>query len=521
MAGPKTKRHPIDSAANRQSCSAILADLKNRLSEIYDLNAAGSVLSWDEATYMPNGGSISRGRQSSLLRRLAHERFVDPTVGRLMDQLDADVEKLSTDDASLLRVVRRDYEKAIKVPAEYIGRANAHYSKSYNAWTKARPANDFASMIPFLEKTLDLSREYASFFAPYEHIADPMIDNADEGLTTAKVQHLFEELRRELLPMVRALSEQPPEDDDCLHHLFGEAAQLDFGLWVAVQMGYDLERGRLDKTHHPFCTKFAAGDVRITTRVRENDIRDALFSTLHEAGHAIYEQGVNAAYEGTPLGSGVSAGIHESQSRLWENVVGRSRPFWEHFYPVLQRTFADQLGSVPLDIFYRAINRVRRSLIRTDADEVTYNFHIMLRFDLELKLLEGRLRVKDLPEAWRAGMRADLSVAPPNDRDGCLQDVHWYSGMIGGGFQSYTIGNILSAQFFTAATTAHPDISKQIASGQFRVLRHWLTENIYRHGRTLTPEAIVSRATGDPTTMAPYLAYLHRKYGDLYGLPRS
>ena len=398
---PKDSR-PQDQAAsrsrgNRQSSSAVVADLKYRLSEIYDLNAAGSLLTWDEATYMPNGGAVSRGRQSAMLRRLAHERFVDPALGRLMDRLEPCADKLSADDASLIRVVRRDYERAIRVPAEYVARANAHYSASYNAWTRARPANDFAAMIPFLEKTLDLSREYASFFAPYDHIADPMIDDADEGLTTATIQRLFAELRRELIPMVRAICDQPPADDGCLHRSFGEAAQLGFGLSVAAQMGYDLERGRLDKTHHPFCTKFAAGDVRITTRVRENDIRDALFSTLHEAGHAMYEQGVNAAYEGTPLGSGVSAGVHESQSRLWENVVARSRPFWEHYYPALQRTFPDQLGSVPLDIFYRAINKVERSLIRTDADEVTYNLHIMLRFDLELKLLEGRLRVKDLP----------------------------------------------------------------------------------------------------------------------------
>jgi carboxypeptidase Taq len=346
-----------------------------------------------------------------------------------------------------------------------------------------------------------------------------MIDDADEGLTTATIQRLFAELRRELIPMVLAICDQPPADDACLRRSFGQAAQLGFGLSVAAQMGYNLERGRLDKTHHPFCTKFAAGDVRITTRVRENDIRDALFSTLHEAGHAMYDQGVNPAYEGTPLGSGVSAGVHESQSRLWENVVARSWPFWEHFYSALQRTFVEQLGSLPLDVFYRAINKVERSLIRTDADEVTYNLHIMLRFDLELKLLEGRLPVKDLPEAWRAGMQADLGVAPPDDRNGCLQDVHWYCGTIGGGFQGYTIGNILSAQFFAAAIKAHPNISREIASGQFGTLRGWLTENIYRHGRTLTPEAIIARATGSPMTMAPYLAYLHRKYGGLYGIP--
>jgi carboxypeptidase Taq len=255
--------------------------------------------------------------------------------------------------------------------------------------------------------------------------------------------------------------------------------------------------------------------------VRENDLRDALFSTLHEAGHAMYEQGVNAAYEGTPLGRGVSSGVHESQSRLWENVVARSRPFWEHYYPALQQLFADQLGSVPLDVFYRAINKVEPSLVRTDADEVTYNLHIMLRFDLELALLEGRLRVVDLPEAWRAGMKADLGIAPPDDRNGCLQDVHWYAGNIGGAFQSYTIGNILSAQFFAAATQVHPEISREIAGGQFGTLHSWLTENLYEPGRALKPDEIVARSTGSPMTMAPYLAYLRTKYGELYRLPAS
>jgi carboxypeptidase Taq len=485
---------------NSQSSNPILADLRHRLSEIYDLRAASSLLSWDEATYMPNGGSVARGRQLALLRRLAHERFVDPALGQLLDNVESRADELSADDASLIRVLRRDYEKAIRVPPKYVARANAHRSRSYNAWTRARPANDFAAMIPFLEKTLELSREYASFFAPYDHIADPMIDDADEGLTTATVQHVFADLRRELIPLVRAICDQPPADDRCLHQSFAEVTQLEFGRSVALQMGYDLERGRLDQTHHPFCTKFAAGDVRITTRVRENDIRDALFSTLHEAGHAIYEQAVNAEFEGTPLGRGVSSGVHESQSRLWENVVARSRVFWKHYYPALQRVFADQLGFISLDTFYRAINKVERSLIRTDADEMTYNLHIMLRFDLELQLLEGRLLVKGLPAAWRAGMETDLGIAPPDDRDGCLQDVHWYSGQIGGGFQSYTIGNILSAQFFDAAIKVHPSILAEIANGQFGTLHGWLTNNIYCHGRRFTPEQIVVRATGTQMT---------------------
>jgi carboxypeptidase Taq len=516
-----SQRHEVDRGTKSRASGGILADLKHRLAEIYDLNAAGSVLSWDEATYMPTGGAAARGRQVAILRRLAHERFTDPALGRLLDRLQRSPGDLSADAASLIRVARRDFEKAIRIPAEYVARANAHASASYNVWCRARPANDFAAMIPFLQKTLDLSREYASFFAPYDHIADPMIDDADEGMTTTAIQSVFTELRHALVPMVRSISEQPPVDDAWLDRPFDEAAQLDFGLKIASYMGYDLERGRLDKTRHPFCTRFASGDVRITTRVRENDIRDAFFSTLHEAGHAMYEQGVNAAYEGTPLGSGVSSGVHESQSRLWENVVARSRPFWEHYYPALQRTFADQLGSIPLDIFYRAINKVEPSLIRTDADEVTYNLHIMLRFELELGLLEGRLRVVDLPEAWRAGMQADLGIVPPDDREGCLQDVHWYAGSIGGAFQSYTIGNILSAQFFAAAARAHPQISSEIANGQFGTLHGWLTDNIYAPGRALRPDEIVARSTGSSMSKAPYLAYLRTKYGELYRLPMS
>ena len=508
-----------DRRSNRNSLDAILAELKRRLSEIYDLNAAKSVLTWDEATYMPTGGAVARGRQAALLKRLEHERSVDPALGRLIDRLEPQLDKLPADDANLLRIARRDFERAIKIPAEYVERMNAHSSASYNAWVAARPANDFAAMIPLLEKTLELSREYASFFAPYDHIADPMIDEADEGMTTTKLQRLFAELRRELTPLVRAICDQPPADDACLRRSFAEADQIRFGLSVAMQMGYDLERGRLDKTRHPFCTRFAKGDVRITTRVSDNHIGDALFSTLHEAGHAMYEQGVSAAYEGTPLGKGILSGMHESQSRLWENVVARSRPFWEHYYPALRKTFPDQFGSVPLEAFYRAINKVEPSVIRTDADEVTYNLHVMLRVDLELQLLEGKLRAKDLPEAWRAGMQADIGVAPPDDRDGCLQDVHWFYERIGGEFQGYTIGNILSAQFFAAAMQAHPEILSEIARGRFNTLLGWLTDNIYRHGRALKPDEIVIQATGGPMTMAPYLDYLRTKYGELYRLP--
>jgi len=506
---------------SRPSPDLDLKELKQRLLEISDVAAAGAVLGWDHATYMPKGGADARARHGATLSRIAHEKATDPALGRLLDRLAAHGEALpyDSDDASLIRVTQRDFERAIKAPAAYVARASALASASYDAWTRARPANDFATMRPFLEQALDLSREYAEFFAPYKHIADPLIDGADEGMTAASVRALFAALREKLVALVRAIADQPLADDACLRGPFTESEQLAFGLAVVKHYGYDLDRGRLDKTHHPFCTKFSSGDVRITTRVNETDLGDALFSTLHEAGHALYEQGVSPALEGTPLGWGTSAGVHESQSRLWENVVGRGRGFWQHFYPQLQRVFPDRLGHVPLDAFYRAINKVQRSLIRTDADEVTYNLHVMMRFELELDMLEGRLQVKDLPAAWRARIQSDLGVEPPDDRDGCLQDVHWYSGAIGGSFQGYTIGNILSAQFFAAAVKANPEIPKEIAAGRFATLHNWLRTHLYQHGRKFTPNEIVERATGSAINVQPYLDYLHRKYGELYRLP--
>jgi carboxypeptidase Taq len=504
----------------RRSAETKLAELRRRLLEISDLSGAGAVLSWDQATYMPKRGATARARQCATLSRLAHERFTDPALGKLLDDLAPYVERLhpDSDKACLVRVVRRDFDKATKVPADFVARWSAFGSASYDAWTRARPANDFATMRPLLDEALDFSRQYANFFAPYKHIADPLIDGPDEGMTTASVLALFKELRVALVPIVRAIAEQELADDSCLRGSFPEAAQMKFGLAVIKRFGYDLDRGRLDTTHHPFCTRFSAGDVRITTRVYESDIGQALFSTLHEAGHALYEQGVSADLDGTLLGSGASAGVHESQSRLWENVVGRSRGFWEHFYPQLRDAFPGRFERVPLETFYRAINKVERSLIRTDADEVTYNLHIMMRFDLELAMLEGRLAVKDLPDAWRARFEADFGIAPPDDRDGCLQDVHWYGGGVGGAFQGYAIGNILCAQLYAAALAAHSEIPRQMASGKFDTLRGWLRDNVYRHGRKFKPDELIERATGGPMSIAPYIAYLRGKYGELYRL---
>ncbi len=499
---------------------AKLQEMKTRLIEINDLESAASVLGWDLSTFMPPGGAPARARQLATLGRIAHEKFVDPTIGKLLEDLRPYEESLpyDTDEASLIRVTRRDYERAVKVPPSFVAQLYAHTAESYDVWAKARPKNDFAATQPYLEKTLDLSRQLADFFPGYEHVADPLIDFSDYGMKASILRALFDELRAKIVPMVKAITAQPPADDSCLRQHFPEAQQLAFGVKVVKRFGYDFDRGREDKTPHPFTTKFSIDDVRITTRVDENHLAEALFGTMHEAGHALYELGVQKDFEGLPLAEGTSAGVHESQSRLWENIVGRSWGFWKFFYPKLQAVFPDQLGSVSLDTFYRAINKVEHSLIRTDADEVTYNLHIMLRFSLELELLEDRLAVRDLPEAWHERFAADFGLSPPDDRDGVLQDVHWYSGVIGGAFQGYTLGNILGAQFFEAALLDHPGIPDEIEEGEFGTLHGWLKENIYHHGRKYTASELVERITGGPMSIEPYVRYLRAKYGQLYEL---
>ncbi len=499
---------------------AKLQELKRRLMEAGDLGYIQSVLGWDQSTYMPNGGAAARGRQLGLLQALAHQKFTDPEIGRLLDELQpyADDLPYESDEASLIRVTRRNYERLTRVPTPFVAEMSEHGAVAYSAWAAARPANDFASVAPLLEKTLDYSRRLADFFPGYQHIADPLIDFSDYGMKAESVRAIFAQLRDRLVPLVEQVTSQPPLDDSPIKKHYPQAAQLAFSEQVARQIGYDFQRGHLDLTHHPFMTKFSIGDVRITTRVREDDFTDCFFSVVHEVGHALYEQGINPAYEALPLDGGTSAGVHESQSRLWENIVGRSYGFWEYLYPQAQAAFPDQLGDVDLDTFYRAINKVHRSLIRTDADELTYNLHVMLRFELELEMLEGALAIRDLPEAWHDRYQRSLGITAPDNRDGVLQDVHWYAGQIGGGFQGYTLGNILSGVFYSAALKAIPEIPQQIRQGEFNTLLTWLQQNIYQHGSKFTTSELIERVTGSDLTIEPYLDYLTGKYGALYSL---
>jgi carboxypeptidase Taq len=467
-------------------------------------------------TYMPSGGAEARGRQMATLQRVSHEKFISPEIGRLLDALRPSLADLSHTDAALVEVTAHDYEKAMKVPPAFTAEFSEHVAKTYDAWAKAREEHNFKLVAPLLEKTLELSRQMANYFPGYRHIADPLIDDLDQGLTVAVIRPLFEKLRAELTPMVVAMTSQPGPDDACLHQTFSESEQIKFGLDVAQKIGFDFERGRQDNSPHPFTTSFSLGDVRITTRINKVNLAEGLLGTIHETGHALYEQGINLDFEGTPLATGTTMSVHESQSRLWENLVGRSRSFWEYFYPQLQSVFPGQLKAVSLETFYRAINKVERSLIRTEADEVTYNLHVMIRFDLETRMLEGDLAVKDLPEAWNESYRRDLGIVPSDDSLGVLQDMHWFSGTIGGYFQSYTLGNILSAQFFNAALKSHPNIPQEIAAGNFESLHRWLHEHIYQYGREYSANELIQHATGGPLMIEPYLAYLRKKFGEFY-----
>jgi len=385
------------------------------------------------------------------------------------------------------------------------------------AWIEARSQNDFSRFEPYLKKIVELRREYASFFAPYDHIYDPLLDDFEPGMKTADVKTIFTALRPQQVALIQAIGSRPEIDDSFLCLPYDEQKQWDFGVEVVTKFGYDWKRGRQDKAPHPFTTSFGVGDVRITTRFDPERAASALFSTMHEGGHALYEQGFDPSLRRSPLADSASLAVHESQSRMWENLVGRSLPFWKHFYPRLSELFPEILGNVSLEAFYKGINKVERSLIRVEADEATYNLHVMLRLELEIALMEGSLEVHDLPDAWNTRMQEYLGLTPPNDALGVLQDIHWSGGMIGY-FPTYALGNLISVQLWEKINADIPDLTNQIERGEFAELLGWLREKIHVHGAKFEPQELVQRVTGTKITPEPYIRYLTAKYGEIYGL---
>ena len=494
-----------------------LRDLRDHLAMIQDLQSAAAVLRWDQETNMPPGGAAARAEVLATLSRLAHERFVSTTTQDLLDAARPWQDRLDpdSDDAALIRVTQRDFERARKLPAEFVAERARAASRSIQIWRDARPRNDFAAFLPALEHMVELARRTADYLGYTAHPYDALLDKYEPAMMSREVEHLFGRLREATVPLVRAIAERASAvDESPARQAYGEEPQRRFGLTIIHAFGFDPARGRLDTSAHPFSTGFNRDDVRITTRYPRRSL-SAIFGTFHESGHAMYSQGTAPSLERTPLAGGASNGIHESQSRLWENLVGRSRPFWRYAFPVLQELFPEQLRTVDAEAFYRAVNRVEPSLIRVEADEVTYNLHIILRFELERALVAGELNPKDLPEVWNAKMAEYLGVTPSTDADGVMQDIHWPSGLIGY-FPSYTIGNVASVQLFEAAQRAHPDLPDQIRRGQFASLLTWLREHVHTHGRKFFPRDLLVRATGGPLTPEPYVRYLYEKFGEIY-----
>ena len=422
-----------------------------------------------------------------------------------------------SDDARLIKVTRRHYDKQTRVTSDWVVEFTQQATIGTQVWQEARAENDFARFRPHLEKLVELRRQYADFFAPYEHVYDPLLDDFEPGLKTREVQAIFDTLRPQQVALIQAIAGRPQVDDSFLHLEYDEGKQWDFGVDVITKFGYDWERGRQDKSAHPFTSSFGLDDVRITTRLARNFVSSALFGTMHEAGHGLYELGIDHSLARTPLAGGTSLAVHESQSRMWENLVGRSLPFWEHFYPRLQEFFPLQLNDVSLEGFYKGINKVEPSLIRVEADEATYNLHIMLRLELEIALLEGKIQVGDLPEAWNERMLAYFGIMPPNDAQGVLQDIHWSGGGLGY-FSTYSLGNLISVQLWERINEAIPDLPNQIRAGEFGALLGWLRENVHRHGAKFEPQELVEHVTGSKIDPAPYMRYLEGKYAQIYDL---
>jgi carboxypeptidase Taq len=495
-------------------------ELIRRFKETRLLDSVGAMVSWDQHTYMPPAGAGHRAEQMGFLAKLGHQMLTDPKTGELLAAVEGSalVKNAESDEAVNVREIRRVYDRAVKMPPTLVEEIARVTSQAQNVWALARKNSDFAGFAPWLAKVVALKRQEAQAVGYKESPYDALLDEYEPGMTAAEVTRVFAELRHDLVPLVAAIgaSGRRPRPDILTReypvdrqHVFGEAA--------AAAIGFDFRAGRLDTTVHPFCTGIGPGDVRLTTRYSSREFNQAFFGILHEAGHGIYEQGLDPAHFGTPCGTAVSLGIHESQSRLWENQVGRSAPFWEHFYPRARQTFPGTLDDVSLDDFIFAINEVERSFIRVEADEATYNLHILLRFELEQALLTGNLEAADVPAAWNEKFKQLFDLTPPDDARGCLQDIHWSMGGLGY-FPTYTLGNLNAAQLMEQARSDLGDLDADFRRGEFGRLKGWLNEKVHWPGQRYRPRDLVRRVTGRPLSHRPLIAYLRRKYEPLYGI---
>lgn len=491
-----------------------LETLKSRSADLDAIHSAIAMMEWDQQTYMPRGGADARAEHVGILSRMYHETLVADETRRALEG--AKAEAKSEEDLAMLRVVGRDLDQATKIPTALVEEKSRLASKAHEAWVTARANNDFKSFAPLLERMFEIARQEADHLGWKDHPYDALTDLYEEGATAADWRKMYESIKGPQVQLVRDIKERgKPVDDSKLYGEWEEAKQKQFTEFLVREIGFDMERGRQDTAAHPFCTGWSVGDIRLTTRFKPY-IGSAVFGSMHEAGHGMYEQGSPKAWDRTPLAGGVSLGFHESQSRTWENIVGRSKAFWSRYLPELQKLFP-ALSSFDLDTWYRAINRVEPSFIRVEADEVTYNLHTLVRFELECDLLTGSMKIKDLPEAWNAKYTEYLGVTPRTDSEGCLQDVHWSGGSIGY-FPTYSMGNLLSYQIWGALQKSVGDTDELMAKGDFKPILGWLQENVYRQGKKYPPKELVKRVTGKELSADDYLAGLGAKYREIYGL---
>jgi carboxypeptidase Taq len=479
-----------------------------------DLNNAAAVLGWDQETYMPPKGYAARGRQLATLATQAHALLTSDSYGALLQELNAapDLTDVQTANVGLSL---EDYEKAARLPEEFIAAITQATSTALHAWTLARKQGDYNIFAPELAQMIALKKQQADLYGYEGHPYDSLLDDYEKGATTVLLDGVFDRLRIDLPPILSAIAGAHQVDDSVFSQHFPKDVQWSFSLDVLKSIGYDFDAGRQDYSEHPFTTSFAATDVRVTTRVSEQDLASLLWSSIHEGGHALYEQGLPDTQYGMPLGAAASLSIHESQSRLWENCVGRGLPFWKHFYPILQQRFPGQLGGVTLNAFYTGMNKVQPSLIRTEADELSYHFHVMIRYEIEKGLLDDSIAVKDLPEVWREKYRQYLGITPPDDVQGILQDVHWSHGSFGY-FPTYSLGSFYAAQFWEEAQKVLPDVVKDIEAGRFESLLKWLRQGIHQHGRRYRSEDLCKQITGRGLDISSFLRYAKEKYAGIY-----
>ncbi len=490
------------------------AEYKNILQKIADLRYSSALLQWDQETYLPPKGADIRGRQIATLTEIAHERFTDEKLGKLLSELSG-ADGLSDAEAKNVELSLYDFNKSKKLPAPFVRKTSEAVNRSFHAWIQARKENSFKIFEQPLQEVIDLKKQEADLLGYAQHPYDALMNDYDRGLKVSTVDSLFSSLKPQLLLLLGSIKDAPAPDDSFLQQHFDKDKQWALGLEILKSMHFDFDAGRQDISEHPFTINFNSNDVRVTTRVDENDFANMLWSCIHEGGHALYEQGLPAEAYGLPLGEYCSLSIHESQSRLWENCIGRGLPFWQHHFEKVRSIFPEQFKDIAVEAFYKGINKVQPSLVRTEADELTYHFHVMIRYEIEKQLIEGSLTARDIPQKWNELYKAYLGVIVPDDKSGCLQDVHWSHGSFGY-FATYSIGSLYAAQMYAAILEKEPSVERELAAGNNKPVHQWLQQHIYPSGRYYSSEELCIKATGQPLNSDFFIKYATKKFSGIY-----